>query len=91
MTEFGIICKQYRIEVPDMKIDSKDLKGLDLKLNSILDEYKASRGINFAPNPENKIPNMPSPRNLRTVNDPIPKLQTKTEQKHGKKIPQAIR
>jgi hypothetical protein len=37
MTEFNIICKQYRIEVPDMKIDAKDIKGLDLKLNSVLD------------------------------------------------------
>jgi hypothetical protein len=30
-----------------MKIDPKDLKGLDLKLTSAIDEYKAERGINF--------------------------------------------
>lgn len=31
-----------------MKIDPKDLKGLDLKLTSAIDEYKAERGIDFS-------------------------------------------
>jgi len=33
----GIVCKQFKIDVPDMKIDKKELKQLDLKLPSILD------------------------------------------------------
>ncbi len=47
MNEFGIICKQFRIDVPDIKIDNKELKQLDLKLPSVLDEFKAERGIVF--------------------------------------------
>ena len=41
MNEFQITCKQYRIEVPTIKIDQKELKGLDLKLPSAIDEFKA--------------------------------------------------
>ena len=37
MGDFKIICKQYEIEVPTIKIDQKELKGLDLKFPSILD------------------------------------------------------
>lgn len=43
--DFYIVCKQHRIDPPDIKLDAKDLKGLDLKMPSILDEYKARRGI----------------------------------------------
>ncbi len=47
MNEFYIICKQHRIEIPDIRIDKKELKQLDLNLPSVLDEFKASRGISF--------------------------------------------
>jgi hypothetical protein len=42
---FGIICKEHQIVVPDIRIDQKELKNLDMKLPSVLDEYKAARGI----------------------------------------------
>ena len=48
MNEFYIICKQFRIEIPDIRIDKKELKQLDLNLPSVLDEFKASKGISFA-------------------------------------------
>jgi hypothetical protein len=48
MNDFYIACKQYRIDVPDIKMDQKELKGLDLKLPSAIEEFKAERGINFA-------------------------------------------
>ena len=37
MNEFNIICKQYRVQVPEIKIDQRELKGLDLKLPSAID------------------------------------------------------
>jgi hypothetical protein len=30
-----------------MKIDAKELKSLELRLPSVLDDYKAARGINY--------------------------------------------
>ena len=50
MGDFKIVCKQYEIEVPTIKIDQRELKWLDLKFPSILDEYKAANGINFKEN-----------------------------------------
>jgi hypothetical protein len=34
--------------VPDIKIDQKELKSLDLKLPSAIDEFKVERGIDFS-------------------------------------------
>ena len=48
LNEFNIVCRQYRIQVPDIKIDQKELKSLDLKLPSAIDEFKAERGIDFS-------------------------------------------
>lgn len=48
MNEFNIVCKQYRVQVPEIKMDQKELRGLDLKLPSAIDEYKAERGIDFS-------------------------------------------
>lgn len=48
MNEFNIVCKQFRVQVPEIKIDQKELKGLDLKLPSAIDEYKAERAIDFS-------------------------------------------
>lgn len=33
--------------MPEVRIDQKELKNLDMKLPSVLDEYKAARGIKF--------------------------------------------
>ncbi len=37
MNDFYITCKQFRIDVPDIRIDKKELKHLDLNLPSVLD------------------------------------------------------
>jgi hypothetical protein len=34
---FPIICKEHAILVPDIRIDQKELKNLDMKLPSVLD------------------------------------------------------
>ena len=47
MNDFYITCKQFRIDVPDIRIDKKELKHLDLNLPSVLDQYKATKGIIF--------------------------------------------
>lgn len=36
LNDFRIICKEYRIEVPDIKIDKKELKGLECRLPSAI-------------------------------------------------------
>ena len=36
LNDFKIICKEYKIEVPDIKIDKKELKGLECKLPSAI-------------------------------------------------------
>lgn len=47
MNDFYITCKQYKIEIPDIKIDKKELKQLDLKLPSVLDEFKEKKRMIF--------------------------------------------
>jgi len=37
MNDFTIVCKQYRVDVPELKLDPKEMKNLDLKLNSAID------------------------------------------------------
>ena len=49
INDFHIVCKQHRIEVPDIRIDQRELKGLDLKLPSAIEEFKKERGIEFGP------------------------------------------
>lgn len=48
LKEFEITCKQYRVQVPDIKLDPREIKNLEIKLPNALEEYKAERGIDFA-------------------------------------------
>lgn len=50
MSDFYITCKQFRIEIPDIKIDKKELKQLELNLPSVLDQFKHKRGMVFDKN-----------------------------------------
>lgn len=50
LDQFEFVCKQFQIQVPLLKFDNKEIKALELKLPSILDEFKESRGIDFKQN-----------------------------------------
>jgi len=91
MNEFNIVCKQYRVDVPTFKIDPKELKGLDLRLNSALDEYKAERGIDFSDkNKKNEAGSLSDSR--RKERRPGEAILTKEDQKKPKnRVPKAIR
>jgi hypothetical protein len=45
MSDLSITMEKYRIRVPDLKLQPKELKALEVKLPSILEEYKAVKGI----------------------------------------------
>lgn len=49
MAEFGEVARRYRIDVPEIRLEQKELRALDIKLPSILEEYKALRGIVIQP------------------------------------------
>ena len=49
MSDFQFTIQKYRIDVPELRLDAKELKALDIKLPSILEEYKAARGIVIQP------------------------------------------
>lgn len=96
MNEFQIVCKNYRIEVPDIKIDQKQLKGLDLKLPSAIDQFKAERGIDFSKPTESKdldTEKLGDSRSRRNRKKGQPIVSFKGAQKPSKshKIPQAVR
>ena len=39
--------------MPEIKFDARELKSMELRLPSVLDEYKASKGIVFEEKKEN--------------------------------------
>lgn len=47
MGNFSLVCQEYKINVPEIKFDARELKEMELRLPSVLDEYKASKGIVF--------------------------------------------
>lgn len=37
MANFPIICKEFQIVVPEIRIDGKELKNMEMKIPSVLD------------------------------------------------------
>jgi hypothetical protein len=96
MSDFQIACKKYRIDVPDIKIDQKELKGLDLKLSNAIDEFKAERGIDFtrpSANEKTKTEGLGDSRAGRDKRkgEPVVSLRQGTKQTKSHRQPQGIR
>lgn len=64
--------------MPDIKIDQKELKALELKLPSAIEEFKAERGIDFSKPQERK--------DTISSNEEIGELRGKKNRRKGEAV-----
>ena len=95
INDFHIACKQFKIQVPDIKMNQKDLKGLQLKLPDSIAEFKAERGIDFSKasgGDRLEAESQSDVRNRRRRGEPVVSLKEGgKKQSRSTKYPQGVR